>query len=372
MKKFFLVFFFGITLLSYGQDPFFSISKKVVDKPRMFQNNLTILEYTIIVKQANTGLGMYTASCQLNGRNVDNLRCIIDDSLDAINCYVGSDDSTIWFFQTQSISVGTHTIKLLANVAFKNSTDCPVGNLQVSDSIIVIGDNVNNYGGHYSIPIVTAELNSASTFCPEKLEKIDSTAFVKVATVKFSVNGNDVKNNKLIFNFLNSSEKKVKNILFVINTSDYQYKNSDKTIYLDCPDSLKVGDSFTVDVSFNFDSLMLNQKDSVLSMMELRSFDQCLMINELVQLPTLKIDQKSSSNVGVNITSFSNEVKIYPNPTTSIINISGLQKSEPIYIFDLSGRNILVSDQHQIDVSSLNTGTYFIQAGGIFQKFVKL
>ena len=54
--------------------------------------------------------------------------------------------------------------------------------------------------------------------------------------------------------------------------------------------------------------------------------------------------------------------KIYPNPTSNILNISGDNTIEFLQIFDVSGKQLISKkDSNSIDVSMLSKGTYFMK-----------
>lgn len=77
-----------------------------------------------------------------------------------------------------------------------------------------------------------------------------------------------------------------------------------------------------------------------------------------------KVGQFSSNGIlGIN-QSILEGINIYPNPTQDILNISNAESAD-IQVFDLLGRTILskgkISLNEQLNVSSLNAGTYFIQ-----------
>jgi hypothetical protein len=60
-----------------------------------------------------------------------------------------------------------------------------------------------------------------------------------------------------------------------------------------------------------------------------------------------------------------NGINIYPNPTTDYINFSlkGLENT-PVSIIDLNGKlivNTKISTDNSINVTSLNSGVYFVQ-----------
>lgn len=57
-----------------------------------------------------------------------------------------------------------------------------------------------------------------------------------------------------------------------------------------------------------------------------------------------------------------NEISLYPNPTSSMFNIEiPNEVVKQVEIYDLSGKKLLKSNQHQIDVSSFATGIYMVQ-----------
>uniref|UniRef100_UPI00404A6C8E T9SS type A sorting domain-containing protein n=1 Tax=Gelidibacter sp. TaxID=2018083 RepID=UPI00404A6C8E len=71
-----------------------------------------------------------------------------------------------------------------------------------------------------------------------------------------------------------------------------------------------------------------------------------------------------------------NNFKIYPNPTSNIINISSSTPIKAIEMYNILGKQVLkVANNHQIDVSSLNSGVYFIKIysdkGEITKKIIK-
>jgi hypothetical protein len=69
-------------------------------------------------------------------------------------------------------------------------------------------------------------------------------------------------------------------------------------------------------------------------------------------------------------------VQLFPNPSTNLLNISGLIENEPYSVFDETGR-LCQSGlcQSQIPVDKLSGGIYFIKIGiegnEIFQRFIK-
>jgi len=72
-----------------------------------------------------------------------------------------------------------------------------------------------------------------------------------------------------------------------------------------------------------------------------------------------------------------NDVKIFPNPTNSILNIKSIETIKSIQIIDIAGRITTVSnfENDHVDVSGLADGMYFIEIkteNGLFkEKFIK-
>lgn len=59
------------------------------------------------------------------------------------------------------------------------------------------------------------------------------------------------------------------------------------------------------------------------------------------------------------------KVKLFPNPVTDVLNISGLKEVSTIAIYNLLGQEVIakkdINEQKQVDVSSLSPGTYLVK-----------
>ena len=84
------------------------------------------------------------------------------------------------------------------------------------------------------------------------------------------------------------------------------------------------------------------------------------------QFAAVKAYYETGSGVGIfdSRSSSSNEISIYPNPVSSILNIYNAENAN-IQVYDVLGKLILTRDnisfEEQINVSQLTTGTYFIK-----------
>jgi hypothetical protein len=71
------------------------------------------------------------------------------------------------------------------------------------------------------------------------------------------------------------------------------------------------------------------------------------------------------------------DLRIYPNPTSGIVNISGLEMKETLLnVYNLTGilvKSEMVNSTHsQINLESLNQGIYIVRCGNVSQQLVLL
>jgi len=82
---------------------------------------------------------------------------------------------------------------------------------------------------------------------------------------------------------------------------------------------------------------------------------------------TIVFDVRTSVGVNELQTSFD----VYPNPTTSELNISSNLEGKVI-VSNYLGQEILVTKSKQLNLSGLSAGTYTISFNGSVQKILKL
>jgi hypothetical protein len=66
-------------------------------------------------------------------------------------------------------------------------------------------------------------------------------------------------------------------------------------------------------------------------------------------------------NTGLRKLASNNQLKVYPNPASQFISIEGLQQVN-IRVYDIVGKEVLISQEQQIDISGLTNGTYMVIA----------
>ncbi len=63
---------------------------------------------------------------------------------------------------------------------------------------------------------------------------------------------------------------------------------------------------------------------------------------------------------GVGITETNNEINIFPNPATNLLNVTNIENAD-IQIFNIVGELVISTKETSIDVSTLATGTYIVK-----------
>jgi len=75
------------------------------------------------------------------------------------------------------------------------------------------------------------------------------------------------------------------------------------------------------------------------------------------------------------ITKDASVLAVFPNPTTSFINVSGLKLNSQLYIYDVTGKQIFETEitplDNKVDISSFKAGVYIVRCGYSYIKVVK-
>ena len=80
-----------------------------------------------------------------------------------------------------------------------------------------------------------------------------------------------------------------------------------------------------------------------------------------VRIYELEVYGREASALGLNEFA-QNDFKIYPNPTTNELTISGLNTPETIQIYDINARKLIEKQKtNSVDVSELSSGTYIVK-----------
>ena len=64
-------------------------------------------------------------------------------------------------------------------------------------------------------------------------------------------------------------------------------------------------------------------------------------------------------------------VSVFPNPVEDIIYVDGIDKDAEIIVMDLAGKQLMQAKARQINVSSLQTGSYLLKVNDKIVKFLK-
>lgn len=65
------------------------------------------------------------------------------------------------------------------------------------------------------------------------------------------------------------------------------------------------------------------------------------------------------------------EISVYPNPTSNILYINGLNKHEKVHLFDTNGKLVKSSRETELDMNDLSNGIYLLQIRTQIVKVIK-
>lgn len=65
------------------------------------------------------------------------------------------------------------------------------------------------------------------------------------------------------------------------------------------------------------------------------------------------------------------EISVYPNPTSNILYINGLNKHEKVHLFDTNGKLVKSSRETELDMKDLSNGIYLLQVRTQIVKVIK-
>ena len=131
-------------------------------------------------------------------------------------------------------------------------------------------------------------------------------------------------------------------------------------------------------------SLVLLQTDGVQQLQDIAKIGKWVFVEENLQLLdkvgnllatepiseikniTFSISNPETATENVQM----NSIVIYPNPTQDMLYISGTTP-QTLRVYDLQGRLLINETSMQINVSTLNMGTYLLQIGTQVVRFIK-
>lgn len=65
------------------------------------------------------------------------------------------------------------------------------------------------------------------------------------------------------------------------------------------------------------------------------------------------------------------QVYVFPNPVVNTLSIQGVDENTPLEVYNLTGASVLQDKGTELDVTSLNQGTYILRINNQYVKFIK-
>ena len=86
---------------------------------------------------------------------------------------------------------------------------------------------------------------------------------------------------------------------------------------------------------------------------------QTLLFGTMADVPT-SIDESGET-----------KVYAYPTPVVNTLNVLGVSETEPLFVYDLSGKCLMTETGNKVEVSNLTNGTYILKVNNQCIKFIK-
>ena len=86
---------------------------------------------------------------------------------------------------------------------------------------------------------------------------------------------------------------------------------------------------------------------------------QTLLFGTMADVPT-SIDESGEA-----------KVYAYANPVVNTLNVLGVSETEPLFVYDLSGKCLMTETGNKVEVSNLTNGTYILKVNNQCIKFIK-
>lgn len=77
--------------------------------------------------------------------------------------------------------------------------------------------------------------------------------------------------------------------------------------------------------------------------------------------------EKETGVEELNVTS----IYVYPNPVVNTLSIQGVDENTSLEVYTLTGKSIISTKGTELDVTSLNEGTYILRINNQYVKFIK-
>ena len=250
----------------------------------------------------------------------------------------GYTGSSVWLRAHGTNSNVTTTI---TNCTFANNTDVATHPSSTQRGTLAVSRNTSNNSTHNVIVSNSIIYNNIGTGNINTLDINRGHVNYPSSVLVYNSIGEDNFSTINTSNLTNTSNA---NPLFTDATSkDYTLQSN--SLAIDTGDNSKVPSGITSDLSGNT-----------------RIFNSTVDMGAYEYNSTLGLD---------NVEAISS-LKLYPNPTSSILNIESNESIKQIRLFNVLGKEILKTKSKTIDVSKLNQGIYLIEIeGDNYQTIIK-
>jgi hypothetical protein len=249
------------------------------------------------------------------------------------------------------------------------TTDCGYDKLYINGNFISSTDNKHNF--HIGSNNQNLRFGAGPTQNVGKYYNgcFDDIRIYNRAITIFNISSKKIIFNDTIYSMKINVDSIINNYNIISNICDtiinHNYINIDTiTTIINKKDTIHNSILVNKNDIINFDSINLIKTittnitiSNIDSIFNISYIDKIISYTDIITIITY------TNNTSTNITNTKSTLKIYPNPTSDIINVVGVDVKK-IEIFNISGLKVLISNNNQIDVSRLKCGTYIIKIFG--------
>ncbi len=189
----------------------------------------------------------------------------------------------------------------------------------------------------------------------------------------------DAKNENVVFNVVDSLNNKVFELSFPDTLVTYRTFYSESVNFLFNRSSISCADdSLTADNGFTEYIWSNGATTQSITVNTADTFYVYVPVGDSGYISSDLFIVTDTANIcsGVGIAEVTKgKIGAYPNPVNDLLNVRFAEKAESIDVLDIAGRTIMhfvpEHDQISIDVSSLQSGVYFLRSGEFSITFVK-
>lgn len=321
--------------------------------PNAIAAKLEDLQFIAFVAQGNqeilTGceveienVNMPALSPRLDGvANVEILNCASEGAVKATVANVGSDALTALTFEYSVANGAPQTYQWTGNIASMQSSEIQLPNFNINTNTNqVIKVKITNANG------TAFETDEKSVTIKKLVANGGGTMTIKLKTDQYSAGSQGTENSFKIYGPNNNVVMNVPSSQLTPSTvNEFTWTPTEDGCY-----RIELKDTYGDGITSGYLRLYDANNSQILNMSASSSFT---LLNAMVAVGTVDIDDMTISD----------EMVVFPNPTSNYVNIQTAQTIQQVEVYNLQGQRVAaeIGNTNQISFSNLANGLYIMK-----------